>query len=338
VTREGDVTSDEAGRATVMLVVVCLLWGLSFPWMKDWQTASAGCPGGGLFAALVMISLRTLLSLVLIGVFQPRLFTDATRSEHLTGAALGAAFSLGFLFQAWGLAHTSPALSAFFTSLSSAWVPLLAWLYFRDAVAPLTLVGLTVGLTGTAVLGVRLDEGGVWLGGGEALTLLASVIFAGQLLMLDRLGRRVRSTRMTVGFFGAAACLALSAALVVAAAGPGVRVSLDWTAVMLSTPATLRNLLCMAALPTALAMHWMNTYQPRVPATRAALIYLLEPVFASFFSVWWEHDALTLPLVFGGGLILAGNLLVELPRWLLRVTPPSTSEKQVASPTGGSLP
>jgi drug/metabolite transporter (DMT)-like permease len=320
-----------------MLIVVCLLWGLSFPWMKNWQTAAAGCPGGYLLSTLVVIALRMPIALALLGLLQPRLFTDATRQEHLAGAVLGATFFIGFTLQAWGLAHTSPALSAFFTSLCSAWVPLLAWLCFRDAVAPLTLAGLAVGLAGTAVLGVRLEEGSVSLGGGEALTLLASVVFAGQMLLLDRLGRRVRSTRMTVGFFGTTACLALPAALAVATAGPGVGAALDWTAAMLGNPATLRNLLCMAALPTALAMHWMNTYQPRVSATRAALIYLLEPVFASSLSVWWEHDAITLPLLLGGGLILAGNLLVELPRWLARASRHPAPEKQVASPSGESL-
>jgi drug/metabolite transporter (DMT)-like permease len=60
----------------------------------------------------------------------------------------------------------------------------------------------------------------------------------------------------------------------------------------------------------------MNTYQPQVSPSRAALIYLLEPVFSSVFSVWLGYDQVTVPLLLGGGLILAGNLLVEVPGWL----------------------
>jgi drug/metabolite transporter (DMT)-like permease len=67
---------------------------------------------------------------------------------------------------------------------------------------------------------------------------------------------------------------------------------------------------------SVLAFHWMMTYQPRVAAARAALIYLLEPVFASCFSILWGLDDLTLRLLLGGGLIMGGNLLVELPGWL----------------------
>src|SRR5262249_21755819 len=60
----------------------------------------------------------------------------------------------------------------------------------------------------------------------------------------------------------------------------------------------------------------MITYQPLVPASQAALIYLLESVFSSLVSVVAGYDSLTLPLIVGGALILLGNLLVELPRML----------------------
>ena len=63
----------------------------------------------------------------------------------------------------------------------------------------------------------------------------------------------------------------------------------------------------------------MTTYQPHVTATRAALIYLLEPVFGSLLSVLWGHDEPSVRLLLGGGLILGGNLLVELPGWLKRL-------------------
>jgi drug/metabolite transporter (DMT)-like permease len=53
-----------------------------------------------------------------------------------------------------------------------------------------------------------------------------------------------------------------------------------------------------------------------VPAHRAALIYLLEPVFAAAFSVAAGLDEVTPVLVAGGALILGGNLLVEVPGWL----------------------
>ncbi|HZY88738.1 MAG TPA: DMT family transporter [Gemmataceae bacterium] len=314
----GVATAADAGRAaraTAMLVVVTLLWGLSFAWMKNWQEAARGAPGGPLLSGLTLIALRMPLAILVLAAWQPRLFTAATRREYAAGALIAVPFTGGFVLQVWGLNWTTPALSAFVTSLCSAWAPLLAWACLGVAVGRLNLLGLAVALAGTAVLGLRLDEG--WaLGPGEALTLLASLLFALELLLLDRLGRAVNSAHLTAGFLGTAAVLAGLAATAVAARGPGLAGWAAWVSDMLGRPPVLRDLALMTLLPTVLAFHWMNVYQPRVPVGRAALIYLLEPVFSSAFSVWWKHDQVTETLLLGGGLVLAGNLLVELPRWL----------------------
>jgi drug/metabolite transporter (DMT)-like permease len=304
-------------RAALMLVVVTLFWGVSFPLVKSWQDVAEGWQGGPLLSALTLIALRMVAALGLLIAFQPRLLRDSTRREHLSGAAVGLAFAVGFVLQAWGLGSTTPALSAFITALSSAWVPLLAYLVLRTPVAGVTVLGLAVGVAGTAVLGLQIDpDRGLALKGGEGLTLLATLLFAVQILLLDRLGKRVRPAHMTAGFLGVTALLALGLGAVVAGCGPGVGAWLRWAADMTARPAVLRDLVVLVLLPTVLAFHWMNRYQPHVSAGRAALIYLLEPVFAAVFSVLWGHDELTGRLFAGGGMILAGNLLIEVPYWL----------------------
>ncbi len=196
-------------------------------------------------------------------------------------------------------------------------MPLLAFFLLRTPVAGITVLGLAVGVAGTAVLGIRFNEqSDLALGGGEGLTLLATLLFAGQVLLLDRLGKRVRSAHLTVGFLGVTTLVALGLGLVLAAVGPGIGSWLHWAADMLARPAILRDVVLMVLLPTTLAFHWMNSYQPQVSASRAALIYLLEPVFAALFSVAWQYEELTARLFLGGGLILAGNLLIEVPYWL----------------------
>jgi drug/metabolite transporter (DMT)-like permease len=136
------------------------------------------------------------------------------------------------------------------------------------------------------------------------------------MLVLDCLGQRLEPGHLSIGFLGTAGLLGLSGVVALASAGPGLGVWRDWLADMLGRPEVLRSLVCQVILPTVLGFHWMNTYQPLVSPTRAALIYLLEPVFTAVFSVWVGHDKLTWPLIYGGTLILAGNVLVELPRWL----------------------
>src|SRR5207248_5705055 len=91
---------------------------------------------------------------------------------------------------------------------------------------------------------------------------------------------------------------------------------LVWLVQMLRQPAVLRDVLLLTLLSTILATHLMSAYQPRVTASRAALIYLLEPVFAAALSIVLGHDSVTGRLLLGGALILSGNALVELPLWL----------------------
>jgi drug/metabolite transporter (DMT)-like permease len=302
----------EDGRASAVLLLVTLLWGISFPLTKSWQNAAGGCPGGEWLATLTLIGLRMLLACGVLAVWRPRLLLGTPRQAHAAGALLGGVFFFGFVLQTLGLAYTTPALSAFFTSLCSAWVPILAWLWWRQPVTWLMVFGLGMGLGGCALL----VDGGWNLAWGEGLTLGASAIFAAELLMLDRLGRRLEPAQFSIAFFGTIGLLGMAGAVLSAHFGPGLPESIAWTRDMIGKPSVARNLILLVIFPTVLSFHWMNAYQPRVSAPRAALIYLLEPVFTSVVSVAWGFDRLTWALLGGGGLILVGNLLVEIPRGL----------------------
>jgi drug/metabolite transporter (DMT)-like permease len=304
-------------QAEAALVLVTFLWGLSFPWMSKWQDASAGCPGGMFLSGLTLIALRMAIACVFVLLFKPRLLTRASWHEHAVGAVVGLAFGTGFALQIWGIAYTTPSLSAFFTSLCSAWAPLLGWLFLRMRVGLVPLIGLGIGLAGT-VFFVHED----WrLGDGEKLTLLASLFFAAQVLLLDRLGRRIEPAHMTPAFFATTGLLAGSGALVAAANSGGVEAWLNWLGNMLADRGLALDVFLMALLPTFLAFHLMNQYQPRLPASRAAVIYLLEPVFTAIISVSLGFEMLTKALLCGGGLILLGNLVIEMAGWLRTVRP-----------------
>lgn len=330
-TTETAAPAARTGHATLMLVLVTLFWGLSFPLMKDLQQAAVGCPGGEALASSTIIFLRMALALAILAMFRPRLLLAPSGREHACGAAIGVAFFLGFLLQVLGLAWTTPAMSSFFTSLASAWVPLLVWLGWRVRVPRLTLLGLGLGIFG---VGVMVEGWSVQ--GGDALTLCASVIFAVQIVLLDRLGRSVKPMHLTAGLFGTTGLAALLLSVVLAHRGPGVGAWLSWLGRMMSDLGVLRDVGVLTVFATVLAFHWMNTYQPRVAASRAALVYLLEPVFASLFSLAWGHDELTWRLAVGGAIILWGNLLVELPRILAEwravpVAPAQSPPETVAS-------
>ena len=298
-------------QAEAALVLVTFLWGLSFPLVSLWQGAKKECPGGPFLAGVTLIALRMALATAFVLLLAPRQLTRATQREHAVGAAVGLVFGAGFALQTWALAFTTPARSAFFTSLCCAWTPLLGLLLFRLPVGLFQLVGLALGLAGTAWF-VDEDWG---LGFGETLTLAASPFFAVQMLLLDRLGRGIDSGRTTPAFFATTGALAVGLALA-AGARCGFAAWWRWLAGALADRATALEVVLIALLPTFAAFWLMNRYQPRVPANRAALIYLLEPVFAAIISIPLGFERLTGPLLLGGLLILTGNVVVEVAGWL----------------------
>lgn len=301
--------------AAAMLVLACLCWASFFTLCKNWQQAAHACPGGDLVASLTLLGVRTVIALAIFGVLKPRLFLKPTRHELAVGLLLGSLTCLGNIFQVWGLASTSPALSGFFTSLSSLWVPILALVFFRLPVARSTWAGLLLGALGLAILGIKREVS--WgIGFGDGLTVLSSLAFAVFILYLDRLGRTVNASHLTLVLIAVSGLPALLLA-VCAAAWQGQLLSwLRWLAEILQQPAVLRDMLLLTLLSTILATHLLSTYQPRVPASRAALIYLLEPVFAAVLSILVGHDSVSGRLLLGGALILSGNALVELPLWI----------------------
>jgi len=301
--------------AAAMLVVACLCWAAFFSLCKNWQEAARACPGGELVASLTLLAVRTVIALAAFVVWKPHLFLKPSRHEIAVGLLLGTLNCLGNILQVWGLASTSPALSGFFTSLASLWVPILAFVCLRLPVARATVAGMVLGFAGLAILGINPAES--WgLGFGDLLTVLSSLAFALFILSLDRLGRTVNSSHLTLVLIAATGLPTLFLAVGLAAWQGNLVSWLIWLVEILRQPAVVRDVLLLTLLSTMLATHLMSAYQPRVPASRAALIYLLEPVFAAALSIIMGHDSVTGRLLLGGALILSGNALVELPLWL----------------------
>jgi drug/metabolite transporter (DMT)-like permease len=298
-----------------MLIVACVCWAAFFSLAKNWQHAAYACPAGDLVASLTLLGVRTVIALAILVVWKPRQFLKLSRREVAVGILLGALNCLGNILQVWGLASTSPALSGFFTSLASLWVPILALVWFRLPVARATWVGLVLGIGGLAILGINGGES--WgMGFGDGLTVLSSFVFAWFILALDRLGRSVNSSHLVLVLIAVTGLPTLFLAVGVAVWHGQLIPWLSWLMEMLRQPAVVRDVLLLTMLSTLLATHLMSAYQPRVPASRAALIYLLEPVFAATLSIIVGHDSITGRLLLGGALILSGNALVELPLWV----------------------
>jgi len=193
------------------------------------------------------------------------------------------------------------------TGLTSVMVPLLAACVYRIRPQVSEVTGVFVAVAG---LGLMTLPGAVGsIGSGDLLTILCTVGFAAHIVMLGHFSERMSFEVLSVTQVGAAGLWAL--ALLGRVEVPRV----VWRPAVVSA-VLIGGLLCTALAYTIQA--WAMQY---TTSTRAALIYMFEPVVAWITSYFWVGEGLSGRAAAGAALILLGILLVELKPWDRRKHP-----------------
>ena len=310
--------SRERSKAIGMLILATPCWALSFPVMKALELEQQRLlPGVGswFFTALgVMvrfgISGLVMLPLLLrVGRF--------TRREVEQGLVLALFGGAGIFFQMDGLAYTAVSTSAFLTQGYTVFIPLLVFLTTRRFPSLKICICIVMVMIGIGVLAnVNFQE--LKLGRGELETLLASLLFTGQIVCLEQPRyAQNRPTQFSIVMFLAMALLSLP---VVLATAP----RLEDCVRVYSSPVAVGFMAILIVVSTLAGYLIMNYWQKKVAATEAGLIYCIEPVCASslalflpgWFSQWgrinYPNETLTDHLLIGGVLVTVANVLLQV--------------------------
>lgn len=301
--------------AVVGLVVTNVFWGWSFPALKVGllRVEEIVPQAGELAVRAAFMGVRFLAAAALYALVAWRSMRGFARDEVLGGGLIGVALGLGMLVQLLGLRYVHPSTSGFLTSLVVVFVPVAQALVLRRMPGRLTWLAVALALGGS----VALSSGGASAADvaaapfpyfGELLTAGAALIFAVQILLVDRYGRGCDTQRLTVVMFLATGAVNLALGPLFGgffdlfAADALRRMAGDWT-IQWTVSSTI--VFCTVA-----SFHLMNKYQPFVTPAKAGVIYCLEPIFATLFSVWLAFEEPRKALLGGGLLILCGLGLV----------------------------
>jgi drug/metabolite transporter (DMT)-like permease len=272
-------------RADTALVVAAFFFGTTFIVVKDAVDEVDPLP---------FLAVRFLIGAAVLAVAARG--RPGTPDELRHGVVAGLALWAGYALQTVGLQYTDPATSAFLTYMLVVIVPVLGFAFLHQRLHVTTAVGIAV-----AVVGLLLLTGGVsGFGRGELLTVACAVGFAGHIVILGRTAARHDALRFTCVQLATVGVVSLA---VSAAQGQADAVAFDG--------APLGAAAFTGVFATALAFLAMVWAQRSVSPSRAALILLLEPVFAAFLS-WLRGDELTLASAAGGGLILVAVVIAEV--------------------------
>lgn len=289
-----DRLSSKHWRADATLALVALLWGTTFVVVK-----------GALTEITTFYFLTLRFSLAAAAMF-PLLVNSVRTVGYRTtwhgiraGIVVGAFLTVGYALQTLGLLYTSAGNSGFLTGLYIVLVPLLSAAVYRRWPRWPELAGVAIAGFGMILLTLPGIRNGMHFNRGDLLTIACAVAFAAHLLVLGYYSKRFRFEALA---FGQIACVACISALALLFEPPAVRWSRSLVAAIAIT----------GLLATAAAFVLQTWAQRYTSATRVALIFSLEPVFALVTAVAAAGEKVTWFGVCGGALILSGILLVEL--------------------------
>jgi drug/metabolite transporter (DMT)-like permease len=215
------------------------------------------------------------------------------------GVAAGVFLWLGYVLQSFGLKYTTAGNSGFLTGLYVVLVPLIGAAVYRHWPQPREFAGIGVASAGMIVMTIPGLDTHLRMNRGDLLTLGCAAAFACHLLVLGYFSQREIFPAVALGQI---ACTALLSAASLVIEPPRA----VWSAPVLETIGVT------AVFATALAFALQTWAQQYTTATRAALIFALEPVFALAVAVFAGGERLTWAATSGGALILTGILAVEL--------------------------
>jgi drug/metabolite transporter (DMT)-like permease len=279
------------GRHTTLLATLALLamtacWGSTFFLIKDLLDR---------VPVLDFLALRfALATLALLLVF-PRALRRLSRDAVRQAMVLGVLYGVAQILQTAGLAHTPASVSGFITGMYVICTPLLAAPLLHQRIGPSTWGAVLLAVAGLAVLTLS----GFHVGYGEALTLVAAILYALHIVGLGAWSTAGDAVAMTI------VQLAVITVICLVVTAPDGLVLPDQVGDWLS-------IIYMAVFAAALSLAGQTWAQAHLPPTRSAIIMTMEPVFAALFAVLLGGEDATFRMLVGGAMVLTAMLVVEV--------------------------
>jgi len=266
-------------RAIGALLVVTSVWGATFIWMK--QALNELQPEieayGSNRVVGVLVAARFAIAALVMVIFFPKARAALRDKEQWKGGALlGGVMLVGFVTQMIGLDEINPAVSAFLTSLYVVFTALITILMTKSQPSRVLMFGVLL-----ATFGAGFIQGPPHLtwGFGEVMTVVCAVFFALHIIYTQRITQVMDPVGVTQTSF---AVVALGAVTMVLLLGGGRSIE-EWRFIFARWG--LIPVLCLGIGGSFFCLLLLNMYQRYLHPIQAAIIYALEPVWATTYGL-----------------------------------------------------
>jgi len=268
------------------LLLVTAVWGVTFVQVKD---------AVEIYPLFAFLAVRFAIATGTLAPFGLRRLRSLDRRGVVAGFALGGLLAVGYALQTAGLARTTVSGTGFITGLCVVLTPVTALVLFRYRIETAVWLGVALATLGLAMLS-GIKAGSVL---GDALVLAGALAYALQIVLMERYAPDYDPIAFTLAEMAAA----FAGFTAIAVALGDLSVPRGWT--------VWGALLVTGVFASALAFLVQTWAQRRTSATRTALVFAAEPVFAGFFGYVLAGDRLGALGWTGCAVILAGIVVSE---------------------------
>ncbi len=272
----------------LLILLATIIWGSSFVVLKNTLDT---------IPTEFLLGFRFFLAAVLLSAVFYQMWREFNLSYLRRGLLLGLLLFGAYYSQTLGLTDTTPGKNAFLTATYCAIVPFLYWAVdklrpdrYNISAALLCLLGIGM-VAITSGFSMRL---------GDSLTLVGAMFYAAHIVALAKFTRGHNPLLLTtVQFFTCGIINWILQLFVVKQPVPEL------------TAANISALLYLTILCSAVALTFQSYGQKYTEPATAAILLSLESVFGVIFSIIFYHEAITLRMYCGFGLIFLAVIISE---------------------------
>ncbi len=219
-------------------------------------------------------------------------------ARYLIAAGLFFAADLGVWH--WSIIYTSVANSTLLANLAPIFVTLAGWLFWRQKVTRVFLIGMVVAIAGMFVLvGPNFSVGGTRLLG-DALAAFTAMFYAAYMVTIKLARDAGASTARLMAWSTTITAIALFPVALLSPQPFLPQTDVGWWVV-----------LGLAVITQVLGQGLIAYAFAHLPASLSSVSLLIQPVMAALFAWWLFAEAIGPAQFIGGAIVLAGIWLAR---------------------------
>jgi drug/metabolite transporter (DMT)-like permease len=275
-------------QAEIYLLIIVIIWGSTFALIKGVIDT---------IPPYTYLAYRFLLAaLILVVIFWKRL-KKLNIMILKKGSLIGIFLFLGYTLQTVGLKYTTATKAGFITGFSVVLVPIISFLLLKEKVSRDSVTGVALATLGLWFLNYNSSFS---FNLGDFLVLLCAFSFAMHIISVGLFSKKLDYVLLAITQVTVVFILSLFMALIFERPAIHFSYSSDiWWSILIT-----------GIFATALAFYMQNRFQRHSTATKTAIIFSGEPLFAAIFAYILIGEKVGL-IAWAGGLLIIFGMIVS---------------------------